>query len=206
MTNRSHWEHVYQRKSAEQVSWYAPHLRSSMAYIRAAAPSVAASIIDVGGGESTLVDDLLDSGYTDVSVNDISQTALDVCRDRLGSRASHVAWLAGDVLKIDLPANRFDVWHDRAVFHFLTKPRQRTRYVEQVLHALRPAGWAIVGSFGANGPDHCSGLPVQRYGADELHDQFGPAFELIDHKTETHLTPWGSAQEFVYCLCRKRAL
>ncbi|WP_082079993.1 class I SAM-dependent methyltransferase [Cupriavidus basilensis] len=205
MTNRSHWEDVYQHKTADQVSWYAPHLQTSLAYIQAASSSPTSSILDIGGGESTLVDDLLDSGYASIAVNDISEKALAVCRERLGSRASRVHWLEGDVLEMDLPVNQFDVWHDRAVFHFLTEPSQRARYVEQVMHALKEGGWAIVGSFGANGPTQCSGLPVQRYTAESLHSQFGDAFELMEHKSEHHLTPWGSSQEFVYCLCRKRA-
>ncbi|MEN7527298.1 class I SAM-dependent methyltransferase [Cupriavidus sp. DL-D2] len=205
MTERSHWEDVYEHKAADQVSWYAPHLYTSLDYIRAASPSTAARVLDIGGGESTLVDDLLDNGYSDVSVNDISGKALDVCRMRLGPRAGQVHWLAGDVLKLNLPANHFDVWHDRAVFHFLTDPAQRIEYVEQVMRALRQDGWAIVGSFGENGPAQCSGLPVQRYSAEALHSQFGDSFELVEHKTEYHRTPWGSSQEFVYCLCRKSA-
>ena len=204
MGSKSHWESVYTTKAPDAVSWYAPHLVQSLQYIRSAAPNKGAAIIDVGGGESTLIDDLLADGYTNVAVLDLSATALEVTQRRLGAASDAVAWVTGDILDIELGMGTFDVWHDRAVFHFLTTDEQRQRYVRQVLKALKPGGYAIVGTFGPEGPKECSGLPVSRYSPDELHGTFGASFNLIDSKLETHTTPWGAPQEFVYCFCRRQ--
>lgn len=199
---KDHWESVYTAKAPDQVSWYAPHLNESLLYIQKTGVSKAASIVDVGGGESTLVDDLLDAGYADVSVLDISQTALDVCRQRLGQRAQKVRWLAASVLDHPFQPASVDVWHDRAVFHFLADAPDRQAYVAQVLRALRPGGHVVMGTFGPQGPLQCSGLPVTRYSSDDLHAEFGSPFRLLDHSTSLHTTPWGSTQQFVYCYCR----
>ena len=204
MNSKSHWNSVYGSNCAESVSWYAPHLSRSLDYVKQAASGKSASIIDVGGGESTLVDDLVGDGYVGVTVLDISATALEVTQRRLGSLAKYVAWSVGDVLKVTLPAGGYDIWHDRAVFHFLTTQAQRQRYVAQVVHAVRPGGFVMVGTFGPEGPDQCSGLPTSRYSPDELHGTFGPQFELIDSRVEMHLTPAGVPQQFVYCFCRRR--
>lgn len=201
--SQSHWEQVYSSKAPDAVSWYAPHLAESLAYIRQTGVGPAAAIVDVGGGESTLVDDLLDAGYRKIEVLDLSAHALEVCKSRLGGRAAQVSWQVGDVLALDFAPQSVDIWHDRAVFHFLTKPAQRQRYVEQVLKALKPGGFAIVGTFGPEGPTQCSGLPVARYSSDGLHAEFGAPFQLLDHATSLHTTPWGSTQQFVYCLCRR---
>ena len=202
MEPKSHWEEVYASKSPDAVSWYAPHLRESLAYIQRTQLSRSARIIDVGGGEATLVDDLLDAGYRKVSVLDISANAIQVCKQRLGSRAANVNWYVADVLEQQFEPGSFDVWHDRAVFHFLTSDEQRAAYVRQVMHALKPGGYAIVGTFGPQGPTQCSGLPVARYAPDELHGQFGARFTLVESSVDVHKTPWGSDQQFVYCFCR----
>lgn len=202
--SKSHWEAVYTAKAPDAVSWYAPHLLRSLHYIRAAAPDRHAAILDVGGGESTLVDDLLADGYADLTVLDLSNTALEVTQRRLGAAAGQVRWLAGDILEVELEAGRYDIWHDRAVFHFLTTEEQRTRYVRQVLKALKPGGFAIVGAFGPEGPLQCSGLPVARYAPEALHGSFGAPFELVDSSVEIHQTPWGAPQQFVYCFCRRQ--
>lgn len=199
---KSHWEHVYGTRAPDAVSWYAPHLNESLGYIRRTGVAADAAIMDVGGGEATLVDDLLDAGYQNIAVLDISDRALAVCRERLAKRAAGVAWLAADVLELVLPPRSIDVWHDRAVFHFLIEQESRERYVAQVLKALKPGGYAIVGAFGPKGPTQCSGLPVSRYSSDELHGEFGRHFHLLDHSTTLHTTPWGSTQQFVYCYCR----
>lgn len=201
--SKSHWEQVYGSKAPDAVSWYAPHLAESLAYIRQAGADLDAAILDVGGGESTLVDDLVDAGYRRIEVLDLSEQALAVCRARLGEQAAQVGWRAGDVLEMDLAPNSVDIWHDREVFHFLTDPAQRRRYVEQVLKALKPGGFAIVGTFGPEGPTECSGLPVARYSSEGLHEEFGNPFQLLDHATSLHTTPWGSTQQFVYCFCRR---
>jgi SAM-dependent methyltransferase len=205
MSTKALWESVYRTKPAESVSWYAPHLRESLRYITQAAASLDAAIVDVGGGESTLVDDLLGAGYNNLTVLDISATALEVTQRRLGPLAARVKWLAADILDVELPAGAFDIWHDRAVFHFLTHDDQRRRYVAQALKALKPGGFAIVGTFGPEGPDKCSGLQVSRYAPSELHGVFGKPFELLDSSVEQHTTPWGSLQQFVYCYCRRAA-
>lgn len=201
--SKSHWEQVYGSKAPDAVSWYAPHLAESLAYIRQASGDLDAAILDVGGGEATLVDDLLDAGYRRIEVLDLSEQALAVCRARLSERAVRVSWRAGDVLELALAPHSVDIWHDRAVFHFLTEAAQRRRYVAQVLTALKPGGFAIVGTFGPEGPTQCSGLPVARYSSEGLHGEFGNPFQLLDHATSLHTTPWGSTQQFVYCYCRR---
>lgn len=205
MSTRTHWESVYGAKPAEAVSWYAPHLRESLRYVMQAAADKNVAIIDVGGGESTLVDDLVDAGYSDVTVLDISAKALEVTRQRLGPAGAQVKWMAADILDAELAAGAYDIWHDRAVFHFLTSDEQRRRYVAQVLKALKPGGFAIVGTFGPEGPERCSGLQVSRYAPNELHGAFGEPFELLGSSIELHTTPWGSPQQFVYCYCRRAA-
>ena len=169
MDARQHWERVYRTKQPTEVSWYAPHLDVSLRIIEEAAPARASRIIDVGGGEATLVDDLLERGYRDVSVLDVSATALDVAKARLGESADDVDWLCGDVTAFPFTRHQYDVWHDRAVFHFLTDQRDRAAYVRQVVHAVKPGGHVIVATFGPEGPTKCSGLDVVRYDPDALH-------------------------------------
>jgi SAM-dependent methyltransferase len=203
MQTKEHWENVYSSKQAEEVSWFQPRAAMSLQIIRDNLVPADARIVDVGGGASTLVDDLLASGYTDVTVLDLSGVALQKARSRLGSRASDVTWYEADVLSVDLPANHFDVWHDRAVFHFLLSEDERHRYVAQVLRAVKPGGLVIVATFAEDGPEKCSGLPVRRYSADALHSEFGAPFELLGSVPESHLTPGGNEQRFVYCYCKR---
>ena len=201
--SKDHWEKVYQSKSPDQVSWFQEHAGKSLEMIRSVRFSLADRVIDVGGGASTLVDDLLADGFQKLAVLDLSEAALAVAKQRLGDAAANVDWIAGDIRSVDLPEARFDIWHDRAVFHFLTEQADRDAYVRQVMKSVRPGGHVIVATFAPDGPEKCSGLPVRRYGAGELHDEFGPAFELVSHDSETHKTPWGSEQSFVYCMCIK---
>ena len=202
MEHQSHWESVYRRKPADGVSWYRPHLERSLAIIEAAALPKDASIVDVGGGASTLVDDLLDRGYTNVTVVDLSAHALEVARQRLGDRTALVRWIVGDATLLSLPEGSVDFWHDRAVFHFLQDDAAKRRYVDNAHRALRPGGTIVVATFGLDGPAQCSGLEVVRYDADGIHAAFGEAFERLSSAEERHLTPWGSEQQFVYCYCR----
>lgn len=202
MSRKEHWNQVYRTKKPDEVSWYAPHLQRSLELVMRAAPSLDANIIDAGGGESTLVDDLLDSGYRHVSVLDISEAALTVAQERLGGRKESVTWLAGDILSTKLSEHVYDVWHDRAVFHFLTEPEQRAAYIRQVRKAVRHGGHVIIATFGPNGPLQCSGLDVARYDADTLHAQFGAGFELVTRAEENHPTPFGTFQQFMYCYCK----
>ena len=201
MDSEAHWERVYRTKQPTEVSWYRPHLEVSLQLIEEAAPNRQARIIDVGAGESTLVDDLLDRGYHNLSVLDVSATALAVARERLGAKADQVNWLCGDVTTFEFPRQKYDVWHDRAVFHFLTKVNDRAAYVRRVAHAVRPGGHVIVAVFGPEGPTKCSGLDVVRYDPTALHDEFGSSFQLVKHLTELHHTPAGAIQQFTYCYC-----
>jgi ubiquinone/menaquinone biosynthesis C-methylase UbiE len=197
----THWEKVYRSKRPNEVSWFRPHLEISLQLIGRAAPNRDAHIIDVGGGESTLVDDLLNHRYRELSVLDVSSTALQVTKERLGANAEHINWLYGDVTTFGFARHQFDVWHDRAVFHFLTDSKDRVSYVRQVRHAVKPGGHVIVATFGPDAPAMCSGLDVVRYDPDTLHGEFGPHFRLVKHFTELHQTPAGSTQQFIYCYC-----
>ena len=202
MDTKEHWERVYGTKAPDQVSWFRPHLETSLALIERAAGDHSASVIDVGGGTSTLVDDLVARGYRNITVLDISQAALDVAKQRLGEAGKCIHWLRADVTHAELPADSFDVWHDRAVFHFVTQPEQRIAYVQKVSVAVEPGGHVIVSTFGPEGPTKCSGLSVMRYDAGALHDEFGGRFRLVESSKELHDTPFGTTQQFLYCYCR----
>ncbi|MCC6348735.1 MAG: class I SAM-dependent methyltransferase [Candidatus Eisenbacteria bacterium] len=202
MTEQEDWDAIYHQKAADRVSWYRPHLERSLAFIQGAHLEARAAIIDVGGGASTLVDDLLDRGFTDLTVLDISMTAIAGAKRRLGPRAAKVSWVVADITQIELQEHCLDFWHDRAVFHFLCETGARRRYVEAVRRALKPGGHIVVATFGPHGPKQCSGFEVTRYSPDELHGEFGSPFEKVESCEEMHLTPWGSEQEFVYCHCR----
>jgi len=201
MEPKSHWENVYATKAATAVSWFQAHADLSLRLIAETGASTDASIIDVGGGASTLVDDLLARGYTSLCVLDLSAAALNAARARLGRDAEQVRWIEGDITTVQLPAQAYDIWHDRAVFHFLTEAPARAAYVQQARRALRPGGHAVVAAFGPEGPLQCSGLPVRRYAPEALHAEFGAAFELVAHASEAHRTPAGKVQQFVYCHC-----
>lgn len=203
MEKKQHWENVYSTKARDQVSWYRDHLDNSLNLILLTGVEKDAAIIDVGGGNSTLVDDLLENGFVDIAVLDISGTAITNSKDRLGDRSGRVNWLEADVTEVTLQKDHYDVWHDRAVFHFLTDAEDRRKYVEQVMRSLRIGGHIIVASFGLEGPKKCSGLDVVRYSPETMHDEFGGQFELVKSLNEIHNTPFGTTQEFVYCYCRK---
>ena len=199
---KEHWEKVYRRLPPEAVSWYRPHLETSVELIESVAGGRGAPIIDVGGGESTLVDDLLARGYERVTVLDISETAIETSKQRLGAAASRVRWIAADVTASAFERGAYGVWHDRAVFHFLTTTEQRVAYVRKVAHAVRAGGHVIVSTFGPQGPTRCSGLDVMRYDAEQLHGEFGAQFRAVESREEIHRTPSGGVQQFLYCLCR----
>jgi 2-polyprenyl-3-methyl-5-hydroxy-6-metoxy-1,4-benzoquinol methylase len=199
MNRQQHWQEVYGSKSATEVSWYRPHLERSLHLIQDCGVGTAGSLIDVGAGASTLVDDLLDAGFGQVTVLDVSESAIEGVRSRLGSRAASVNWIVGDVLTVDLPADHYDLWHDRAVFHFLTSEDDRTTYVRRLNESLRPQGQLVMATFGPDGPTQCSGLDVVRYSAESLGCELGPEFHLTATEVELHQTPWGSTQSFTYC-------
>lgn len=202
MDSQTHWEKIYTEKAPDAVSWYRPHLERSLELIEHATPTRSAAIIDVGGGESTLVDDLLNRGYENITVLDISQTAIDATRGRLGKASGRVHWLVADITKAELGHSAYDVWHDRAVFHFLTAASDRIAYVRQVAGAVKPGGHVIVSTFGPEGPAKCSGLDVVRYDAESLHGEFGIHFRLLGSSKELHQTPFGTMQQFLYCYCK----
>jgi 2-polyprenyl-3-methyl-5-hydroxy-6-metoxy-1,4-benzoquinol methylase len=203
MDKKTHWEHIYETKAPTQVSWYQEHAQYSLQFIQNTGVPKTGHIIDIGGGASALVNDLLAAGFENISVLDVSATALQLARQRLGARTADVHWIEADITQTDLPREAYDVWHDRAVFHFLTQPADRRRYIDAVRHAVRKGGHVIVATFAPDGPDHCSGLEVVRYSAESLHGEFGEGFELTDSAHETHRTPFGTDQKFIYCYCRK---
>ena len=205
MQSREHWEQVYTTKAATGVSWFQEHAHQSVQLIHQTGVARDAGIIDVGGGASTLVDDLLSDGYSNLAVLDLSEAALSTAKERLGAPASDIAWLVGDITRVELPRHAYAVWHDRAVFHFLTTREEREAYVRAVLRAVKPGGHVIVATFAEDGPEKCSGLPVMRYSADGLHAEFGAPFTLLKQEREEHHTPAGAVQKFVYCLCRKES-
>jgi SAM-dependent methyltransferase len=200
---REHWQTVYQNKGESQTSWFRPHLDESLRLIDALALAPGTPIIDVGGGRSTLVDDLLARGFRDLTVLDLSPAALEASRVRLDANGDSVTWLAGDITATALPEARFGLWHDRAVFHFLTDEADRRRYVAQAARAIRPGGYAIIATFAADGPEKCSGLPVCRYDATQLAAEFASGFTCVDSSREVHRTPFETDQAFTYVvLCR----
>lgn len=205
MQSKDHWEQVYTSKPEDGVSWFQEHARQSVELIARTGVSKDASVIDVGGGASTLVDDLLADGYRRLTVLDLSEAALAASRKRLGERASSVTWLAGDVTQHVFARHSYEVWHDRAVFHFLTSREEREAYVAAVLRAVKPGSHVIVATFAEDGPEKCSGLPVMRYSPDGLHAEFGAPFTLLQQEREEHRTPFGTVQKFIYCLCRKES-
>ncbi len=202
MDVKTHWEKVYKTKAPDALSWYQPHLETSLAFIERTGAGPSSAIIDVGGGESTLADDLLSRGYRKITVLDISATAMRVCKKRLGVLTGKIEWLVADVTLTELKPNAYDIWHDRAVFHFLTGIEQRAAYIRNVARSVKRGGHVIVGTFGPEGPMKCSGLDVMRYDADSLHDQFGARFRLLASSHELHRTPFGATQQFLYCYCR----
>ncbi|MBX3065891.1 MAG: class I SAM-dependent methyltransferase [Anaerolineae bacterium] len=199
MDSKLHWESIYNTKATDQVSWYQQYPQLSMTLIRNAGIDPDTSIIDVGAGASVLVDSLLDAGYTNLTILDISHKAQQITQQRLADRAVLINWLEADVTQVDLPANSFGLWHDRAVFHFLKQPEQRQAYLATLRHALKPDGQAIIATFAVDGPTHCSNLEVMRYSAESLSDQLGSAFKLLEAVDETHHTPFETEQKFVYC-------
>ena len=192
---KTHWEQVYRDKSPLQVSWYQPAPTLSWELIRAGGVDMDAALIDVGGGASTLVDWLLEQGYRDISVLDISAQALAHAQQRLGERARSVQWIEADVTRFE-PPRRYRVWHDRAVFHFLTEAADRARYRAALERALEPDGEAIIGTFAPGGPERCSGLPIVQYDAERIHAELCGQFVLRETRTETHRTPAGKDQLF----------
>lgn len=205
MNQRKHWEQVYSSRLTDKLGWYEPHLQTSLRWINDLKLSKDARIIDIGGGASTLVDDLLGEGYKSITVLDLSDKALSLSRARLGNRSNLVAWIEGDITTIDLPEKCYELWHDRAVFHFLTESEQQQLYRGNLLKSLRLRGHVIISTFAPEAPPNCSGLPVYRYSPEQLASTLGEEFELEKHQKELHITPGGVEQMYLYCQFRRLA-
>lgn len=199
VSRKEHWEHVYQTKGAMELSWYQPVPEKSLELIRKTRVPLNAPIIDIGGGTSTLVDLLVDSDYCDITILDIAFNALQTSRERLGGSASDVQWIESDVLEFE-PQRRYDIWHDRAVFHFQVEIERVQRYFEVMRKALKPKGFFALSTFGPEGPQRCSNLPTRRYSVDELSDLLDKHFDLVVSEIEDHQTPGKMHQQFLYTL------
>lgn len=203
MNRKAYWESIYGAKESSSLSWYQPCPQRSLDLIERTGLSRDAKILDVGGGDSLLVDELISRGYRDITVLDLSNAAIDRARLRLGDAATgRVTWLEEDILEAILPREGFDIWHDRAFFHFLTSAKERDSYIQRVRSSTHRGGHVIVAAFAEDGPTRCSGLPVKRYSASELHGTFGSDFQLLATEREIHHTPADVEQSFTYCWCR----
>jgi len=205
MNEAEHWEGIYSTKSVNQVGWYAPHLETSMKWIADLNLAAGDPIIDVGGGASTLIDDLLQLGHRKLTFLDLSERAIQLTKERLGKPSSAITWLCGDITEVELPSKYYCLWHDRAVFHFLIEPEVQQKYRDSILQALKIGGYFLIGAFSLDAPPQCSGLPVQRYTSEILCKTFGKDFVLRRHQSEIHNTPSGVEQEYVYCLFQRTA-
>jgi trans-aconitate methyltransferase len=198
----AHWQNVYKEKAENQVSWFQETPAISLELIEAVHPKFDSAIIDIGGGASRLVDVLAREGYRDLTVLDVSESAIAMAKARMGEPAETVKWIVADVTQWE-PTRRYDLWHDRAAFHFLTEAPDRTAYVECLASALRPGGHAVIGTFAMDGPERCSGLPVVRYDAARLAAALGPAFTLVEMRRDDHKTPWGTIQNFQFSVVKR---
>jgi len=203
MERRDHWEKIYNGKETADLGWYRAHLETSYRWITELVLP-ASAIIDVGAGVSTLVDELMGAGYKDLTMLDLSATALEIDRARLGEKADQISWIRGDITQLTLPENRFVMWHDRAVFHFLTDSAGRSNYLKTMSRAIKPAGFALIATFSPEAPGRCSGLSVQCYSAEQLNRELGPSFTLSKERRELHTTPGGVEQMYNYCLFQKK--
>lgn len=204
MSTKAHWEAVFKKKQGNEVSWYQPNLRLSLELFARTEVSEESRVIDIGGGDSTLVDDLLSIGIQDVTVLDISSEALSVAKKRVGKGADNVTWIEADVTDVRLPSAYYDVWHDRAVFHFLVNPEERAAYTKLLCSALRPSAFAIIATFALDGPTQCSDLQTMRYSPETLQAEMDSCCQLVETEFESHLTPSGAEQRFLYCLFQRR--
>jgi trans-aconitate methyltransferase len=200
---QAHWDHIYETKAEDELSWYQDVPAISLELIRAAGVKNGAAVIDIGGGESRLVDALLVQGFWDLTVLDLSVKALAAAQARLASNAAKVTWIAADVTAWE-PVRTYDLWHDRAAFHFLTEAAERQSYAVRVMRAVRPGGYVIIGTFAPDGPERCSGLPVMRHDAASIGAVLGDEFALILSRREEHVTPASKTQHFQFSLFQRK--
>ena len=201
-SRRDHWQNVYTSKGESQLSWFQETPALSLELIELAGVARSSAIVDIGGGASRLAESLVSRGYQEVTVLDLSAAALAAARSRIGEEANRVTWIAADVTAWE-PSRSYDLWHDRASFHFLTLARDQAAYVARLRRALRPGGHAIIGTFALDGPERCSGLVVSRYDAEHLAATLGRGFELVDSRPHQHVTPWGATQKFQFSTFRR---
>jgi SAM-dependent methyltransferase len=202
LDRKAHWENVYTTKAEQAVSWFQERPDISLDLIRATGVDASSSIIDIGGGASRLVDALVAEGFKSITVLDLSERAFVTSKARLGARAAQVRWLVADVTTWE-PSQTYDVWHDRAAFHFLTDRKDQAAYAERVSRAMRLGGHVIIGTFALDGPERCSGLPVIRYEAATLSELLGSSFELVESRRHDHVTPGGATQRFQFSRFRR---
>jgi 2-polyprenyl-3-methyl-5-hydroxy-6-metoxy-1,4-benzoquinol methylase len=203
MERKSHWEKVYQDSEPTKLGWYRQHLEGSLELIGQTGVTRSTQVIDVGGGCSTLVDDLLDLGFKNISILDISSRAIQVAKERLSNRGNGISWIEADITQVSLTRFYYDLWHDRAVFHFLTRPEDRRAYVTAVEQSIKPGGHMIIATFSLAAPPRCSGLDVIRYSAESLYDEFRKSFLLIRSFKQEHITPSHVKQQYIYCYFKK---
>ncbi len=199
---KKHWENIYQTKELKDVSWFQPTPETSLDFFKQFNVPTTAKVIDIGGGDSFLVDHLLDFGYRDVSVLDISAAAIDRAKQRLGDRAKNVKWIVADAATFK-PTEKYDFWHDRAAFHFLTDEQEISNYLETARKNINPAGVLVIGTFSKQGPKKCSGIEIKQYSEATMTDRLKYAFEKIKCVTVDHKTPFDTTQNFVFCSFRK---
>tara|TARA_B100001250_G_C19750048_1_gene767269 strand:- start:810 stop:1424 length:615 start_codon:yes stop_codon:yes gene_type:complete len=204
MNNSTHWENIYASKKAKEVSWYQELPLQSIEIINASKIDRKATIIDVGGGTSNLIAELLRNGFINITALDISNNAIKKSQFQLGSKSKHINWINSNILTANLPSKFFSFWHDRAVFHFLTDKNDRELYKLKIFEALRPKGFIAILAFAENGPKKCSGLPVQRFSISTLKDEFANNFYLVCGNQHSHFTPAGNEQKFISCLFRMK--
>jgi SAM-dependent methyltransferase len=201
-SRQAHWQNVYTKKGENEVSWFQENPAPSLELIAQVGATPTSAILDVGGGASRLVDHLIDRRFQDVTVLDLSEAALEAAKARLGILATRVHWIIADAT-VWKPQNAYDIWHDRAAFHFLTEDRDRAAYVARLERALRIGGYAIIATFALDGPERCSGLPVVRYDPASLGQTLGRAFQFVHTRQHVHATPWGSDQSFQFSVFRR---
>jgi SAM-dependent methyltransferase len=201
-SRQAHWEGVYTQKGESEVSWFQENPAPSLELIKKVGATAASAIIDIGGGTSRLVDNLVDRGFEDVTVLDLSDAAIQAAKARLKGRAAQARWIVADATVWE-PVKSYDVWHDRAAFHFLTEERDRAAYVLRLQRALKAGGHAIIATFALDGPERCSGLPVVRYDPESLGQNLGREFQLVDSRKHAHATPWASNQSFQFSVFRR---
>ncbi|MPS66079.1 MAG: SAM-dependent methyltransferase [Chryseobacterium sp.] len=198
---KNHWENVYETKNQDEVSWTQKIPQTSLDLIEEASKDKSSKIIDIGGGDSNLTDFLLEKGFENLSVLDISAKTLEKAKERLGSQAENIDWIATNITEFE-PQTMYDIWHDRAAFHFLTTQEEIKKYVEIVKNAVSDT--LIIGTFSVNGPQKCSGLPIVQYNEDDLKTIFSESFELMKSFTEDHITPFSTVQNFIFCQFKKK--